>query len=71
MEGGGPPIIINKYGAGPGFADLVWGIQKKGADTQTLSAEIFENCGNFLIVEDWLLLLWNKTYELWKFLIKY
>ena len=25
---------------------------EKGADTQTLSAEIFENCGNFLIVED-------------------
>ena len=25
--------------------------QNKGADTRTLSAEIFENCGNFLIVE--------------------
>ena len=25
---------------------------EKGADTRTLSAEIFEDCGNFLIVED-------------------
>ena len=25
--------------------------QEKGADMQTLSAEIFESCGNFLIVE--------------------
>ena len=24
---------------------------------------IFENCGNFWIVEDWLLLFWNKNYE--------
>ena len=37
---------------------------EKGADTRTLSAEIFENCGNFLIVEDWILLFWNKSYEL-------
>ena len=26
---------------------------EKGADTQTLSVEIFENCGNFFIVEDY------------------
>ena len=26
---------------------------EKGADTRTLSAEIFENCRNFLIVEDY------------------
>ena len=26
---------------------------EKGVDTLTLSAEIFENCGNFLIVEDY------------------
>ena len=26
---------------------------EKGADTRTLSAEMFENCGNFLIVEDY------------------
>ena len=25
---------------------------EKGADTRTLSAEIFENCGNFWIMED-------------------
>ena len=25
---------------------------EKGVDTRTLSAEIFENCGNFWIVED-------------------
>ena len=30
------------------FSDM-----EKGADTRTLSAEIFENCGNFLIVEDY------------------
>ena len=28
---------------------------EKGADVQTLSAEIFEKCGNFWIVEDFLL----------------
>ena len=26
---------------------------EKGADTWKLSTEIFENCGNFLIVEDY------------------
>ena len=26
---------------------------KKGADTWTLSADIFENCGNFMILEDY------------------
>ena len=26
---------------------------EKGADTPTLSAEIFEKCGNFLIEEDY------------------
>ena len=26
---------------------------EKGADTQTLSAEIFENCGHFWIVEEY------------------
>ena len=26
---------------------------EKGTDTRTLSAEIFHNCGNFLIVEDY------------------
>ena len=30
---------------------------EKGADARTLSAEIFENCGNFLIVEDYAPLL--------------
>ena len=28
---------------------------EKGADKQTLSAEIFENCENFWIMEDYLL----------------
>ena len=27
---------------------------KKGTDTQTLPAEIFENCGNFSTVKDYL-----------------
>jgi len=26
---------------------------EKGVDTRTLSAEIFENCGNFMIVEEY------------------
>ena len=26
---------------------------EKGADTWTMSAETFENCGNFLILEDY------------------
>ena len=26
---------------------------EKGADTRTLSKEMFENCGNFLTVEDY------------------
>ena len=37
---------------------------EKGVDTRTLSPEIFDNCGNIWIVEDCLLLFWNKTYEL-------
>ena len=44
---------------------------EKGADTRTLSAEIFENCGNFWIVEYQWLLFWNKTNELWKNFLKY
>ena len=39
-------FIIKKKKARP--ADM-----EKGADKRTLSAEIFENCGNFLIVEDY------------------
>ena len=38
------------------FADM-----EKGADARTLSAEIFDNCGNFWILEDYLLLLWKET----------
>ena len=34
---------------------------EKGADTRTLSAEIFENLGNFLIVEDYASLFWEKN----------
>ena len=34
---------------------------EKGVDTRTLSAEIFQNCGNFCIVEDSLLLFWKKN----------
>ena len=34
---------------------------EKGADAWTLSAEIFENSGNFWIVEGYSLLLCNKT----------
>ena len=33
--------------------DSVRADMEKGADTRTLSAEIFENRGNFLIVEDY------------------
>ena len=34
---------------------------EKGADAQTFSAEIYENCGNFWIVEEYLLLLLGET----------
>ena len=48
-----------------GCADM-----EKGADAQTISVEIFENCGNFCIVEDYLLEFWNKTLLMGKFLLK-
>ena len=32
---------------------LVIADMEKGADTRTLSAEVFENCGNLLNVEDY------------------
>ena len=48
---------------------------EKGADTRTLSAEIFENCGNFLIVEDYaplfseenlfLVEMFDETFNIW------
>ena len=53
----------------PNTCNSTWADMEKGVDTRTLSAEIFENCGNFWTAEDWLLLFWNKTYELWKFLL--
>ena len=36
---------------------------EKGADARTLSAEVFENCGNFWIVEEYLLLLLREIYR--------
>ena len=44
---------------------------EKGADARTLSAEIFENCGNFWIVEDYSPISSEKQYILWKYLIKH
>ena len=44
---------------------------EKGVDTRTLSAEIFENCGFFFIVEDFAPLFQKKTYFLWKYLMKH
>ena len=48
---------------------------EKGADTLTLSAENFENCGNFLIVEDYVPLfseenlfiveMFDETFNIW------
>ena len=48
---------------------------EKGADMRTLSAEIFENCGNFLIVEDYvhlfseenlfLVKMFDETFNIW------
>ena len=48
---------------------------EKGADTRTLSAEIFENCRNCLIVEDYaplfseenlfLVEMFDKTFNIW------
>ena len=47
----------------------------KKSDTLTLSAEIFENCGNFLIVEDYsslfseenlfLVDMFDETFNIW------
>ena len=37
---------------------------EKGADTRTLSVEIFENCGNFLIVEDYAPLFSEESFFL-------
>ena len=48
---------------------------EKGADTRTLSAEIFEYCGNFLIVKDYaplfseenlfLVEMFDETFNIW------
>ena len=48
---------------------------EEAADAQTLSAEIFENCGNFLIVEDYaplfseenlfLVEMFDETFNIW------
>ena len=48
---------------------------EKGVDTRTLSAEIFKNCGNFLIVEDYahlfskenifLVEMFDETFNIW------
>ena len=48
---------------------------EKSADTSTLSAEIFENCGNFLIVENYAPLfseensifveMFDETFNIW------
>ena len=48
---------------------------EKGADTQTLSVEIFENCGNILILEDYaplsseenftLVDIFDETFSIW------
>ena len=48
---------------------------EKGADTRTLSVEIFENCGNFLTVEDYaplfseenlfLVEIFDDTFNIW------
>ena len=50
---------------------------EKGADTRTLSAEIFENCGNIWIVEDYaplflgenlfLVEIFDETFIIWHF----
>ena len=54
---------------------ILWTDMEKGADTQTLSVEIFENCGNFLIVEDYaplfseenffLVKMFDETFNIW------
>ena len=48
---------------------------EKSADTRTLSAEILENCGNFLIVDDFVPLfsesivlfleIFDETFNIW------
>ena len=44
---------------------------EKGADTRTLSSEIFENCGTFLIAKDYAPLFSEESYLLWKCLVKH
>ena len=41
---------------GPVAADM-----EKGVDARTMSADIFKNCGTFWIVEEYLILFWNKA----------
>ena len=45
------------------------GRHEKGVDTQTLSTEIIENFGNFLIVEDYAPLfseeMFDETFNIW------
>ena len=48
---------------------------EKGTDMRTLCAEIFENCGNFFIVEDhaplfseenlFLVEMFDETFDIW------
>ena len=58
-----------------GTQDITSSDMEKGADARTLSAEIFENCGNFLIVEDYaplfseenlfLVEMFDETFNIW------
>ena len=65
-------MILNLFS--PGVLNPGTDIEK-GADTQTLSADIFENCGNFLLVEDYahlfseenlfLVEMFDETFNIW------
>ena len=54
---------------------MVQADMEKGADTRTLPAESLENCGNFLIVEDYaplfseentlLVEMFDETFNIW------
>ena len=66
---------MQQHQSGLRITDWLLADMEKGADTQTLSAEIFEDCGNLLIVEDYaplfseenlfLVEMFDETFNIW------
>ena len=65
----------NKFGQVLLLSTLPTSDMEKGVDTRTLSAEIFEKCGNFWILEDYaplfskenlfLVEMFDETFNIW------